>query len=137
MTAEEYRALLDVDFNNVKIEDLTDIRKIKIDKNQPQSKRQAQFLKQVGNPYMLRRGSMMIKVSFANNGLSMEQAFENLLLNVFNFGITQGRNILGLKLRQGLTRGRVCKSELLYSEGQNTECGQFKDRVIHHYSSFI
>ena len=73
MTAEEYRALLDVDFNNVKIEDLTDIRKIKIDKNQPQSKRQAQFLKQVGNPY---------KVSFANNGLSMEQAFENLLLNV-------------------------------------------------------
>ena len=75
MTAEEYRALLDVDFNNVKIEDLTDIRKIKID-------RQAQFLKQVGNPYMLRRGSMMIKVSFANNGLSMEQAFENLLLNV-------------------------------------------------------
>jgi len=24
----------------------------------------------------------MIKVSFANNGLSMEQAFENLLLNV-------------------------------------------------------
>ena len=45
MTAEEYRALLDVDFNNVKIEDLTDIRKIKIDKNQPQSKRQAQFLK--------------------------------------------------------------------------------------------
>ena len=67
---------------NVKIEDLTDIRKIKIDKNQPQSKRQAQFLKQVGNPYMLRRGSMMIKVSFANNGLSMEQAFENLLLNV-------------------------------------------------------
>ena len=85
MTAEEYRALLDVDFNNVKIEDLTDIRKIKIDKNQPQSKRQAQFLKQVGNPYMLRRGSMMIKVSFANNGLSMEQAFENLLLNVWKF----------------------------------------------------
>ena len=31
---------------------------------------------------MLRRGCMMIKVSFANNGLSMEQAFENLLLNV-------------------------------------------------------
>lgn len=28
MTAEEYRALLDVDFNNVKIEDLTDIRKL-------------------------------------------------------------------------------------------------------------
>ena len=82
MTAEEYRALLDTAFSDVDIEDLTDVRKIKIDKNLPQEKRQAQYLKQVGNPYLLRRGSMMIKVSFANNGLSMEQAFENLLLNV-------------------------------------------------------
>ena len=82
MTAEEYRALLDTDFSDVDIEDLTDVRKIKIDKNLPQEKRQAQYLKQVGNPYLLRRGSMMIKVSFANNGLSMEQAFEKLLLNV-------------------------------------------------------
>ena len=82
MTAEEYRALLDTDFSDVDIEDLTDVRKIKIDKNLPQEKRQAQYLKQVGNPYLLRRGSMMIKVSFANNGLSMEQALENLLLNV-------------------------------------------------------
>ena len=82
MTAEEYRALLDTDFSDVNIENLTDVRKIKIDKNLPQEKRQAQYLKQVGNPYLLRRGSMMIKVSFANNGLSMEQAFENLLLNV-------------------------------------------------------
>jgi hypothetical protein len=81
MTVEEYRALLDTDFINVDIEQLTDIRNIKIDKNLSQEKRQAQFLKQVGNPYLLRRGSMIIKVSFANNGLSMEQAFENLLLN--------------------------------------------------------
>lgn len=82
MTAEEYRALLNTDFGDVDIEQLTDVRNIKIDKNLSQEKRQAQFLKQVGNPYLLRRGSMMIKVSFANNGLSMEQAFENLLLNV-------------------------------------------------------
>lgn len=82
MTVEEYRALLDTNFINVDIEQLTDIRNIKIDKNLSQEKRQAQFLKQVGNPYLLRRGSMIIKVSFANNGLSMEQAFENLLLNV-------------------------------------------------------
>ena len=82
MTAEEYSALLNTDFSDADIEQLTDIRNIKIDKNLSQEKRQAQFLKQVGNPYLLRRGSMIIKVSFANNGLSMEQAFENLLLNV-------------------------------------------------------
>lgn len=44
MTAEEYRALLDTDFSDVDIEDLTDVRKIKIDKNLPQEKRQAQYL---------------------------------------------------------------------------------------------
>lgn len=82
MTVEEYRSLLEKDFSDVDIDDLKDIRDIKIDKNVSQEKRQAQFLKQVGNPFLLRRGSMMIKVSFANNGLSMEQAFENLLLNV-------------------------------------------------------
>lgn len=82
MTAEEYRTLLDKDFDDVNIDDLKDIREIRIDKNLSQEKRQAQFLKQVGNPYLLRRGSMMIKVRFANNGISMEQAFENLLLNV-------------------------------------------------------
>ena len=53
MTAEEYRALLDVDFNNVKIEDLTDIRKIKIDKNQPQSKRAGTVLKTGGKSIYL------------------------------------------------------------------------------------
>ncbi len=82
MTVEEYRSLLEKDFSDVDIDDLKDIRDIKIDKNVSQEKRQAQFLKQAGNPYLLRRGSMMIKVRFANNGLSMEQAFENLLLNV-------------------------------------------------------
>ena len=82
MTAEGYRELLDKDFGDADIEGLTDVRNIRIDKNLPQEKRQAQYLRQAGNPYLLRRGSMMIKVSFANNGLSMEQAFENLLLNV-------------------------------------------------------
>jgi len=82
MTAEEYRALLDVDFGDVSKEDVTDISKIRIDRSLPQRKRQAQYLRQVKNPYMVRVGNMLIKVRFANNGISMEQAFENLLLNV-------------------------------------------------------
>ena len=82
MTAEGYRALLETDFSDVDIEQLTDIRTIKIDKTHSLERRQAQYLKQVGNPYLLRRGNMVIKVSFANNGISMEEAFENLLLNV-------------------------------------------------------
>ena len=82
MTAKEYRALLDVDFDDVDIKDMPDMAEIKIDKSLSQEERQKQYLDKVGNPYLIRIGNMKIKVRFANNGISMEQAFENLLLNV-------------------------------------------------------
>ncbi|WP_353611206.1 DUF6870 family protein [Ruminococcus sp. SR1/5] len=39
-------------------------------------------MNKVGNPYLVRIGNMKVKVRFANNGISMEQAFENMLLSV-------------------------------------------------------
>ena len=65
MTAEEYRNYLDQDFSDVDINEMTDL-----------------FLNKVGNPYLVRIGNMKVKVRFANNGISMEQAFENMLLSV-------------------------------------------------------
>ena len=82
MTAKEYRALLDVEFDDVDIKDMPDMAEIKINKSLSQEERQKQYLDKVGNPYLIRIGNMKIKVRFANNGISMEQAFENLLLNV-------------------------------------------------------
>ena len=82
MTAKEYRALLDVDFDEVDIKDMPDMAEMKINKSLAQEERQKQYLDKVGNPYLIRIGNMKIKVRFANNGISMEQAFENLLLNV-------------------------------------------------------
>ena len=82
MRAKEYRALLDVDFDDVDIKDMPDMAEIKINKSLSQEERQKQYLDKVGNPYLIRIGNMKIKVRFANNGISMEQAFENLLLNV-------------------------------------------------------
>ncbi len=82
MTAEEYRALLDVDFGDVELGSLTDISKLRIDKGQPLEKRRQQYLKKVGNPYLVRVGNMKVKVRFSDNGVSMEEAFENMLLSV-------------------------------------------------------
>lgn len=82
MTAEEYRALLAVDFEDVEPGSLTDISKLRIDKGQPLEKRRQQYLKQVGNPYLVRVGGMKVKVRFAEGGVSMEEAFENMLLFV-------------------------------------------------------
>lgn len=82
MTVEEYRALLAVDFGDVELGSLTDISKLRIDKGQPLEKRRQQYLKKVGNPYLVRVGNMKVKVRFAEGGVSMEEAFENMLLSV-------------------------------------------------------
>jgi hypothetical protein len=82
MTAGEYRALLAVDFEDVELGSLTDISKLRIDKGQPLEKRRQQYLKKVGNPYLVRVGNMKVKVRFTEGGASMEEAFENMLLSV-------------------------------------------------------
>lgn len=82
MTAEEYRKYLETDFDDVDVNELKDIRKVRIDRCQTKEKRIAQYLKQVGNPYMVRVGNVKVKIRFANNGVSFEDAFEDLLLSV-------------------------------------------------------
>lgn len=81
MTAEEYRKYLETDFDDVNIKDMKDIRDVRIDRNLPRDKRVKQYIRQVGNPYMVRVGSIKIKVRFANDGTSFEDAFEQMLLN--------------------------------------------------------
>jgi len=70
MTAEEYRALLDTDFSDVKINEMPDMASYHADLNDTIEKRQQKFIRKVGNPYMMRVGKMKVKVSFANNGVS-------------------------------------------------------------------
>ena len=82
MTAEEYRKYLETDFDDVDVNELKDIRKVRIDRSQTKEKRIAQYLKQVRNPYMVRVGNVKLKIRFANNGVSFEYAFEDLLLSV-------------------------------------------------------
>lgn len=81
MTAEEYRKMLDTDFADVELEELTDISKVQIDKELPLEERKKQYLKKVGNPYLVRVGNMKVKVRFTG-GISFNEAFENMLLSV-------------------------------------------------------
>ena len=74
--------ILDQDFSDVDINEMTDLRMIKTDRNKSLQERRDIFLNKVGNPYLVRIGNMKVKVRFANNGISMEQAFENMLLSV-------------------------------------------------------
>lgn len=82
MTAEEYRRFLDTDFDDVNIKDIKDIRDIRIDRTLPQEKRAKQYLRQVGNPYLVRVGDVKVKIRFANQGITFEDAFEDMLMNM-------------------------------------------------------
>ena len=81
MTAEKYRKMLETDFLDVKLEELTDISGIQIDRELPLEKRKEQYLKKVGNPYLVRVGNMKVKVRFTGS-ISFNEAFENMLLSV-------------------------------------------------------
>lgn len=80
MTAEEHKRFLENGFKDVKLEDLKDVSKLRIDRNRTLERRQKQYLRATKNPYLVRVGDAMVKISFANNGTSFEDAFENLLL---------------------------------------------------------
>ena len=82
MTAEEYRKYLEQDFRDVNIDEMTDLLTVKADRNKSLKERRESYLNKVGNPYLVRIGNMKVKVRFANNGISLEQAFENMLLSV-------------------------------------------------------
>lgn len=57
-------------------------RKSGLTGGQPVEKRRQQYLEKVGNPYLVQVGNIKVKVRFADNGFSLEDAFENLLLSV-------------------------------------------------------
>ena len=80
MTAEDHRRFLEMDFSDAKLEELADIGKIRIDRKKSVEERKRQYLNQVKNPYLVKVGDTMVKIRFANNGVSFEDAFENLLL---------------------------------------------------------
>ena len=80
MTVEEHKRYLETDFDDVKLEELTDISKIRIDRNRTVERRKKQFVRAAKNPYLVKVGDTMVKIRFANNGVSFEEAFENLLL---------------------------------------------------------
>ena len=80
MTAEDHIKFLEMDFSDAKLEELADIGKIRIDRKKSVEEKKRQYLNQVKNPYLVKVGDTMVKIRFANNGVSFEDAFENLLL---------------------------------------------------------
>lgn len=80
MTVEEHKRFLEQGFDDVSLDKLVDIGKIRIDRVRTLERRKKQYVRATKNPYLVKVDKTMVKIKFANNGMSFEEAFENLLL---------------------------------------------------------
>ena len=79
MTVEEMKA---VDIRTVDRETLVDIRDVKIDRLLPLEERVRSFVEQIKNPYCFRCGDTVVKTSFLDTDVTLEDCVESYLRNL-------------------------------------------------------
>jgi len=64
---------------DVYADEVDSLTAVSIDKSVKPEKRIESLIDQVGNPYIYRDGSMIVKISFANNGKTLQSCMEDYL----------------------------------------------------------
>ena len=73
LTSEELRAMQEVDVRTVDREALRDIRDVEINASLPKGERILDFIRQIGNPYCYRHGDYVVKISFTDTDVTLEE----------------------------------------------------------------
>ena len=71
-TQEQVEAMQNVDIRSVDPDTLRDIRDAKVNTNLPKPERILDFIRQIGNPYCYRHGKYVVKVSFTDTDVTLE-----------------------------------------------------------------
>jgi len=71
-----------VDIRDVNVDELVDIRDVKIHPEQNKEERVRDFVRQIGNPYCYRVGKIAVKVSFSEENMSLEDRLESLMMKL-------------------------------------------------------
>ncbi len=66
-------------FEDTRLENLVDIRDVKIDRNLPQEERVKSFVEQIKNPYCFRVGNVKVRVEYSGRKETMTEAFSAML----------------------------------------------------------
>lgn len=82
-TKEEIEAMKDVDIRTVDINTLRDIRDVKVNTDLPKEERVLDFIRQIGNPYCYRHGKYVVKISFTDTDVTLEQRMLSYLRSKF------------------------------------------------------
>ena len=72
-TLEQIEAMQNVDIRSVDPDTLRDIRDVKVNTDLPKRERILDFIRQIGNPYCYRHGKYVVKISFADTDVTLEE----------------------------------------------------------------
>jgi hypothetical protein len=62
-----------------KLNELVDIRDVKVDGNLPKLERILEYLRQIRNPYHFKCGKFTVTARFADNGISIEDCLQSIV----------------------------------------------------------
>lgn len=65
--------------HNELLASLVDIRDVRIDRSLPMEERVKSYVEQVKNPYMFKVGNTVVRVSYADNGRTINDNFVNMI----------------------------------------------------------
>ena len=72
LTREVIAAMRDVDIRTVDPDSLRDIRDVQVHAELSKEERILDFIRQIGNPYCYRHGKYVVKVSFTDTDITLE-----------------------------------------------------------------
>ena len=73
LTKETINAMRDVDIRMVDPDSLRDIRDVHVRTELPKRERMMDFIRQIGNPYCYRHGKYVVKISFTDTEVTLEE----------------------------------------------------------------
>lgn len=76
----DINALKNISIDCVDVDSLADIKDVSVDKSLSREERIAEFVRQIKNPYCFRCGKFIVKARFADNGVSLEDCLQSILL---------------------------------------------------------
>lgn len=83
LTREAIKAMQDVDVRTVDPEMLRDIRDVQVHADLPKKERILDFIQQIGNPYCYRHGKYVVKISFTDTDVTLEQRMLSYIRSKF------------------------------------------------------
>ena len=78
-TEEQVKAMQNVDIRTVDPAGLRDIRDVKVNTDLPKRERILDFIRQIGNPYCYRHGKYVVKVSFTDTDVTLEDRMRSYI----------------------------------------------------------